>query len=113
MFNVQIVGDESRTLLQHGSQHPLATLVYERDFVEIHDALTSLNFTVFLLPGLLQFIDPRRDETSAQRPAFLLGGFSDRDLQHEVLPSPLSLEDNANEGPEHANYLECIRSLND
>jgi hypothetical protein len=113
MLDVQIVGDKSRALLQHGPQHPFATLIDERDFVEIHDALARLSFTMFPLPCLLQFIDPRRDQPAAQSPAFFPGRFGDRDLQHAGLPSRLRLEDNANDGPEDALYPKCVESLND
>ena len=80
MLDVQVAGDEASALLQHGTQHPFATLVYESDFVEIHDALARFCFTVCPFPGVLQFVDPRRDETATEGPTFYPAGFGHRDL---------------------------------
>ena len=86
--DVYIAGDKARTLLGHRPQHSLPAFVNERNFIEVHDAPSSLRWGVRLLPAGLQFIDPWRDEAALQRPTLFHRRVGNRDPQH--VPSPLS-----------------------
>jgi hypothetical protein len=85
LLDVHIVGDKLRALVEHAPQHSLPALVNECDFVEIHDAPSSLGCAVCPLPTCSQFLDPRRDETTLQGPQFFLRRVGDRNLQHPFL----------------------------
>src|ERR1700723_515049 len=85
MLDIHIAGDKLRALAAHAPQHSFTALVDERDFIEVHDALSLLRHAARPVPVRLQFLNPWSDKATLQCPPLFLRRIGDRDLQHFFL----------------------------